>query len=77
MGFEVVSYHFCNSCILLQMTELENKTATTHNQCLMLEHSIADKEVQLQMESGKVEVGKTFFSYRAVSLISEYPQNGC
>ena len=53
---EVVPYHFFNPCILLQMTELENKTATTHNQCIMLEHSIADKEAQLQMERGKVEV---------------------
>ena len=43
------------------MTELENKTTTAHNQCLMLEHSIADKEAQLQMERDKVEVGKTYF----------------
>ena len=56
------------------MTELENKTATAQNQCLMLEYSIADKEAQLQIERGTVEVGKTFFpSIEAVCVTLEYP----
>ena len=52
----------CASLFPQKVTDLEEKIVSLQNKCHLLEHTIADRDAQLQLARGEIQVNRTFRS---------------